>query len=140
MSIPFKINAKYTLVTISGMAITIRNEITIPGLDDRGGRHTYRHKGKKKEFYLPKPEDLDKQLVFEGHGLSFTVDSETNRFAGNAHFNFVTDIPEELKTFIEQKCLNPSPANFRKILYSSAHRDGAFELRETLLFTNINHL
>ena len=123
MNITFEINGKYTLVSISGMAITIRAEIVITGLHEVSLRYIFKHRGRKKEFYLPKEEDLQRILVFKGHGLPFTVDSETERFTGNAQFNFVTDKPEELKLFIEKNCLNASPSKFAKVFYTGLDRN-----------------
>jgi hypothetical protein len=135
MNLQFKTDHKYTLIAISGwLAHTVRNEIIIIGFDERQKRHTFRHRRKKKAFYLPIDADIDDQLVFEGHELSFVLDTETNRFAGNAAFNFVTDEPDLLRAFIEEKCLNPTPEKFNKILFTFTKRDGPADLTETPLF------
>lgn len=125
MNIEFKINSPYTLVSISEwLAHTQRTEIIITRREESSGRYVFKKKGKRKEFYLPKPESLQEQLIFAGHNLPFVIDSETNRFIGNAQFNFVTEKPQELKAFIEQHCLNPSASNFSKILYRPPHIAG----------------
>jgi hypothetical protein len=142
MDIEFQIKGNYTLVGISGMAVTIRSEIIITAAlpKDRKNRqrYSYKHKYKAKEFFLPAGDDLEKHLIFEGHDLPFTVDSETDRFCGDANFNFVTDKPRELKTFIVSYCLNPSPAKFNKVFYTGTDRNDT-EYPESLpLFTESN--
>jgi hypothetical protein len=127
MDIVFKIKGKYTIVAVSGMAITIRNEIVITATlsndKENRPRFAYVNRGKRKEFVLPAGNDLEKHLLFEGHDLPFTVDSETNRFCGDGNLNFVTDKPEDLKSFLQKHCLNPSPAKFKKIFFTGLDRD-----------------
>lgn len=136
MNIKFEIDGKYTLVAISeGLAHSIRHEIVITGFNDGCDRFTFKEngRGKRREFFLPGAEKLDQQLVFEGHFLPFVLDSETDSFCGNAMFNFVTDDPAELRLFIKQYCLNPSPTTFGKCLYSPGNKS---DIRNLPLFVD----
>jgi hypothetical protein len=106
----------YTLVTITWMATTLRMEIFVTGHNPRINTYFYRKSGNGKINTLTQ-RDLDQALVFEGHNIPFTLDTETDRFSGNAQYNFVTEDPITLKAFIQQHCLNPCRDNFDKILY-----------------------
>ena len=117
MDFQFKPNKKYTIVKIGEMAVCYRMEIIALEVDLSTGRALGRPKGKKKPLYLPAPEQLEKQLLFEGHDLPFVLDSETGVFCGSATFNFRTDDPEALRDFLESKCLNPSISTFEKIYW-----------------------
>ena|SRR5579872_3350426 len=128
------VSKKYTLIYISAAAITFRKEITIARFDESTGRHVAKEKGKRTPYYLPAADKLQDYLVFEGHNLPLVIDSDTDRFTGNAQFNFVTDNPAGLKAFIEMKCLNPSPDKFARILYTGTDRSGSSDLAETPLF------
>ncbi len=120
MNIPFKVNEKYTLITVTDfLAITSKSEIIVTrSLPDK--RWAFRYRGKRKEYYFPR--DLKHTLLFEGHNLPLLVDSETSRWFGNAKFNFVTDQPEKLKAFIVQNCLNPDPEKLGMIRVTRADR------------------
>ncbi len=136
LPIELKIKSAYTMIFISeSLATTTKDEIIITGLDEKRQRYIFKRRGSRKEYYLPPTEQLQERLFFEGHNLPLMVDTETNRFSGNACFNFVTDYPQILREFIKTKCLNPSPVTFEKILYSnSSNRTGS--LIESRLFTN----
>lgn len=137
MNIQFKkVPGDYTWITISDwLAITERDEITITGFLQKEQQYTYRYKGSKKEYIFPL---LDwKCLLFEGHNLPLLIDSETNRYMGNACFNFITDKPKELKQFIAVDCINPDPETFADIMVTPAlNRDTGFNPPYTPLFTD----
>ena len=134
MNIQFRINGKYTLVSISGMAITIRDEIVITEIDEEKRKCFFRMRGKRKQFYITCDHGLANYLIFERHSLPFTVDTETSSFWANSKFNFVTDKPDELKLFIEENCLNPSQEAFRRVFYSGSDRNGIDPDKGTPLF------
>jgi len=115
MNIQFESNEKYTWIGISDfLATTFKWKIIITR-SNSAGRWIYKHKGKRKEYYFPR--DTKDVLIFKGHNLPFTVDSEMDRFFGNAQLNFVTDDPQQLKTHIEQYCINPDPATLTFITH-----------------------
>jgi len=116
------------------VAITRRNEIIITGLDKKRGQYLYKLKGSRKIYYLPKPEELQRRMFFSGHNLPFVIDSETDRFIGNAQINFVTDNPDALREFIKTNCLNPSQETFNNIFYSSLDKRPSETITESPLF------
>lgn len=120
MNVQLKENGKYTLITVSDfLATTTKREIIITH-SVPNGKWVFKHKGERKKFYFP--QDLRYTLVFGGHDLPVLVDTETSRFTGNALFNFVTDEPDKLKSFIVQHCLNPDPEKFHKIRVTPTDR------------------
>jgi hypothetical protein len=127
MNMTFEIDGKYTLVFIWRMAITIRNEIVVTNIEEAPQRYKFKNRGKMEVFLLPAEDDLQKHLIFEGHDLPFTVDSEADRVSGNALFNFVTDEPDDLKLLIKKYCLNPSLSLFARIFYAGFDRDSEEE-------------
>lgn len=101
--IPFPIQKgqKITLFTINGIAATSRVEILITG--EQQGRHTFKEKGKRKEYYLKiRPDDI----ILDGWDLPLRADSESNRFCSNACFNIAANSKDELKQWLD-KSLNP---------------------------------
>lgn len=120
MNIQLKVNQKYTCIRISGFATCVKYEIIITGIASNGS-YICKNKGKRKEYYFN--GDLRDMLLFEGHGLPLLVDSETNRFFGNAKLNFVTDEPEKLRTYIGQNCLNPDLEVLHKIRVTPTDRN-----------------
>ncbi|MBT2561328.1 hypothetical protein J7E50_10840 [Pedobacter sp. ISL-68] len=122
----FKTGSRYTIIKISEwLATTEKDEIIISGFLPSRQQYYFKHKRSKKEWLLPK-EDL-KWLVFEGHNLPLRLDSETNRYMGNACINFVSDNPEELRGYIEKHCINTDRSLFSKI-YITPEKD-----RETII-------
>jgi len=114
MNIEFKTGGHYTLIQISDWsATTQKDEIIITGFLEKSQRYSFKRKGSRKEYFLPAIDN--NCLVFEGHGLPLKVDSETNRFVGNARFNFVSDDAEALKHYIGAHCLNPDASSLQKI-------------------------
>lgn len=123
MNTQLEIGKQYTFIYITGMATTGRHELTITGKNP-DGRFTYKLKGKRKEFLLPTDSTLHKDyLIFKGHSLSYVLDSDSNRFYGNARFNFVTTTPQLLREDLEKNCLNPSPEKWAKIMYTTGQGD-----------------
>jgi|GEM_PF-2237032 len=121
MEIQFESNEKYTWIGVSDfMATTFKREIIIMHSND-AGRWIFKHKGKRKEYFFPK--DTKDMLIFKGHNLPFIVDSETDRFFGNAKLNFVTDDPLKLKAHIKEYCINPDLATFSSIRVTPTDRN-----------------
>jgi hypothetical protein len=134
----FKMHTEYTIVSVSKwMAHTTRSEVTITGYDTVFKRCLCRRNGTRKQFLVDPDRELARQLIFAGHRLPFLLDSETGSFIGNALFNFVTDQPAELRSFILRNCLNPSEENFRKILYSPSDMPAAIEWTKVKLFASV---
>ena len=129
MEFKFEVNQKYTVVADGERNATIRSEIVIRRFDVNKQRYIFRIKGQRKEYYIP--SDIDKHLLFKGHGLPFLVDTETIYYANSVGFVFVTDDPAPLKAFIETNCLNLTDEKRRSILISGTDRYDldALELR-----------
>lgn len=152
MKLQLKAGDKITMIQIGGMAMTRKSEITITGFDEAKQRYTYKEGRKRKEYYLP--EKLNEVMLFKGHGLPLLVDTETNKWSGNACFNFIlannierTDTPmsivsastpEQLAEYIKGHQINDEFNGYGEILYTTPDdRD-----TEKLLFpdqANLHH-
>jgi hypothetical protein len=111
----FETGAKITVVLINGLGCTMRREIIIAGQNEHGD-YLYKFPHRRAIHRLQQP-----YLAFEGHQLrDFKLDSETNIFLGNACYNFVTDEPEDLKAFLEEKNLNKEFNDWDNILFEYA--------------------
>lgn len=118
--------ASYTFIALNGFAATSKTELIITGFDESRRRYTFKMKGKRKEFYLA--GDLSEQMIFEGHDLPMKVDTETNKWAGNACFNFVTDTPDELRPFLKSKNINPLFKNWGSVTFLKVDHDFEYQM------------
>lgn len=109
---------KLTLFTIDDwMAMTHKHEIQLitvqtPEIRQNGCEHktrhaTYKHRGKRKEFYL----DLDgHEIVLDGwdHAIDDQFGKSSGIMHGNACFNFVSDLSTDtIRTLLEEHTLQP---------------------------------
>lgn len=109
----FKDNQKLTIILISDMlATTTKREIKTTR--QIGGRQAYAVRGHRKEYYLIITPHM---LVFDGWEIPHKVDTETQQFAGNGLYNFVTKRYGDLKTFLTTKNLNKRFTGWGKIVY-----------------------
>lgn len=107
---------RYTVISINEMLCsTQRNEIEITG--DFNGRTGYKHRGKRKEFYLKLKSET---LLFRGWDLPIKADTDSSAgFAGNACYNLVANSPEELKTFLHTSLIDLTQDMKAKVFYIS---------------------
>ncbi len=100
-----KVDQKYTVFKIGGMAATGRLSIKIKKYVN--GRPVFASKGEKamgrKQFFLTVDHET---LLFEGWDLPFKANTEYRSFTMNAMMNLVGD-KEVIKDYIENKNLNP---------------------------------
>jgi len=132
----FQPGDQITLVLISPIKHkTVRIELTIVAFDRQKQQYSYRRKGKNPLQYLPKEKKLYNKLLFKGHDLAFTLDSETNHWDRNKYYHFVTDDPTELRSFLTQHCLTLTNRNKTKIAYRHLHPEER-DLRLCRLYTD----
>lgn len=132
----FQPGDQITLVLISPVKQkTIRIELTIVEFDPRKQQYSYRRKGKNPLQYLPKEKKLYNKLLFKGHDLAFTLDSETNHWDRNQYYHFVTDNPTKLRSFLTQQCLTLTNRNKTRIAYRHLSPDG-IDLKQLRLYTD----
>jgi len=110
-----KINEQYTIINISdALACTSKRQWTITG--EENGRLFGTMDKKKKTYYLPKI--TNETLVFKGHNIPLTTDSETGRFFSNACLNFVVDDPKTAQEYIKTNNINPDFTAWHEIMFT----------------------
>lgn len=72
---------------------------------------------KRERYQIPLPTEPKNWLVFKGHNLPMIV-SPDRFYERENFFRFVTDEPEQLKSFIREHCMNPSIVAFAHIKYN----------------------
>lgn len=119
--IKLQVGVKYTFIQPTGM--TTKEEVVITDYLD--GEYKYKKAGNRNHIRLS-AKKLEKYLVFEGHEIPLKVDTESQpqRCVINFKFNFLSDDPAALKSFLETQCMNPSPAKFADVLYWPADSSG----------------
>lgn len=122
---------RLTLFSISSnFAMTAKREVTTTGLQD--GRATGKPRRKRKRYYLALDDDT---LIFEGWDIPLVPDTDTDRFRGNACFNFVGDAAT-VRDYIERHNVNPFFREENKGKVIAIERNGDGE-REVLAYPEI---
>jgi len=89
-------------------------EVAISSYTPQGDFYGTRERSKGGHLYIGRAE-AESGLVFEGFDLPIHIDPGIPSTEGNGCFNLVTEGPEDLKTFIQEKCLNLSGDKYPKI-------------------------
>jgi hypothetical protein len=135
-SLIFQSGEQITIVVINPfLHKTLRMELTIVSIDQQNQQYTCRRKGKTDLQFLPREKKLYKRLLFKGHNLPFTLDSETDRWDRNNYYHFVTDDSDNLRSFLAQHCLTLTNRNKTKIAYRPYHPD-SMGLQQRRLYTD----
>lgn len=108
-----KTGEKYTIYRMSeAMAAAFKREITVKELTDEGIIYT-EGRGRKRfimkyetRHYQSAPFKPIKCAFFVGWDQPFKLDTEGNKWSGNACFNFIGD-PAALREWIETQQINP---------------------------------
>lgn len=99
----FKVEEKYTIFGISSfLATTWKIEAICTGKTTEE-TPIFKFKGKRKEKIF---NDIKECAIFLGWDIGLIADSDTNRFNGNACFNFIGS-KDYVKNFIEKNQINP---------------------------------
>jgi hypothetical protein len=132
----FQPGDQLTLVVITPTLFkTVRIEFTIVGFDKGTGQYNIRRKWKDPKQQLQQDRKLYKKLLFKGHNLPFTLDTETSFWDTNKYYHFVTGDPDKLRAFLNEHCLTLTNRNKTKIAYRPLQPD-ELDLRQRRLYTD----
>ena len=110
----------FTHVRLSGRAIAVKQEYKVKQVFS-DNKYLVLHQDMKQTSMLT--INIDEDLVFEGWGLPFTLQTELSGFLACGCYIFVSKNPVHLKKYIELYNLNKDFKNRNLIIYVDNEKD-----------------